>query len=165
MTSSFAGAAAAETLVVRSPWLGDVVWEPRCELFFPFGLPGFEAERRMIPVEIPAQRPLVYLQSLKHEAVCFLCLPVLVIDPTFELNLSGDEKTALLLEAGSEPRMGADILCLGLLVPSGATVKANLGAPIVISLHNSRGIQCVAAGQSRREVHLGENGQWEGLCL
>ncbi len=44
-------------------------------------MPGFEEQRRMIPVEIPSQRPLVYLQSLESDEICFVALPVYVIDP------------------------------------------------------------------------------------
>ncbi len=150
--------------VIRSPWLGNVKWDRQRELFFPGGLPGFEQEHRMIPVEIPAQRPLVYLQSLEHEAVCFLCLPIRAIDPGYELNLSEDEKAMILLEEDSQPAIGPDVLCLGLLVPSGLTVESNLGTPIVINLHTSRGVQCVSSGQTRKFLRLEENGCWEAPC-
>ena len=56
---------------------------PNSELLFPAGLPGFEAERGMLPVEIPAQKPLVYLQSLTNPEVCFVSLPVFIVDPGF----------------------------------------------------------------------------------
>jgi flagellar assembly factor FliW len=149
--------------IVSSPWIGDVAWDPQCELLFPNGLPGFEDERRMIPVEIPAQRPLVYLQSLEQPGICFVCLPVLVIDPAFLLRLSEDEQSALLLARDSRPVIGADVLCLGLLVPSGDSVEVNLNAPIVINLHNARGVQCVAP-DSRSCFRLDENGHWGKPC-
>ena len=38
---------------IHSPWLGDVESDPQCELLFPAGLPGFEEQHRMLPVEIP----------------------------------------------------------------------------------------------------------------
>jgi flagellar assembly factor FliW len=131
---------------------------------FPCGFPGFESERRMIPVEIPAQRPLVYLQSPEHSNICFLALPALVIKPDFHLHLQDDEKAALLLPEDREPVLGADVLCLGLLVPSEHTVKVNLNAPIVINLRNSTGIQCVSTGDQLGCFRLGENGSWELAC-
>ena len=91
----------------------------------------------MIPIEIPAQRPIVYLQSLEQPEVCFVCMPVLVIDPVFRLSLSDEERATLALAAGETPVLGQDVLCLGLLLPSGDTVEVNLAAPIVISLLNS----------------------------
>src|SRR6185437_1157974 len=54
---------------IHSPWLGDLEWDPECEILFPCGLPGFEDEHRILPVEIPAQRPLVYLQSIENTAI------------------------------------------------------------------------------------------------
>jgi flagellar assembly factor FliW len=150
--------------VITSPWLGDIEWTTGCELLFPHGFPGFESERRMIPVEVPAQRPLVYLQSTGRGDVCFLALPVRVIDPAFELHLQEDEKAAIQLPEDAEPVIGTDVLCLGLLVPSGRTVQVNLNAPIVINLHNSTGIQCVTESARRGCFRLDENGRWENVC-
>ena len=150
--------------LIRSPWIGEVEWDPQCELFFPGGLPGFEREHRMIPVEIPAQRPLVYLQSLEEPEVCFVCLPVFVIDPDFDLRLSEEERIMLRIEDGCSPRIGEDVLCLGLLVPAGDTVEVNLNAPIVISLHNSRGVQSVAQDRLNGGFRLESDGRWMPLC-
>lgn len=155
--------------VLRSPWIGDVEWHSQCELFFPSGLPGFEVEQRMIPVEIPAQRPLVYLQSLENPAICFVCLPVFVIDPEFELRLSDEDRAALQIPEGSAPAIGDDVLCLGLLVTSEDGVEVNLNAPVVINLRNSRGIQAVGArtGEPARGnggFRLEADGHWVALC-
>ena len=151
-----------ERRVIRSPWLGDVEWDPKCELFFPHGLPGFEEERRMIPVEIPAQRPLVYLQSLEQPEVCFVCMPVLVIDPVFRLSLSDEERATLAITGREAPVPGREVLCLGLLVPSGDTVEVNLAAPIVISLINSCCLQTVAGSASC--FRLAPDGRWVAQC-
>ena len=118
--------------MIHSPWIGEIEWDEQCEIHFPHGLPGFENERRFLPVEIPAQRPLVYLQSVENHAVCFLCLPVLTIDPAFALELSEDDHAMLRLEDGLEPELGRDVLCLGLLAPLGRTVETDLRTPIVI---------------------------------
>jgi flagellar assembly factor FliW len=54
------------------------------------------------------------------------------------------------------------VLCLALLFPSGGTVEANLDAPVVINLHNSRCLQALSpdAGerllQAERRRYLGE---------
>jgi flagellar assembly factor FliW len=153
-----------ERNVMCSPWLGEIEWNAGGELLFPCGLPGFETERRMIPVEIPSQRPLVYLQSLERDNLCFLAMPVLVIDPSFQLRLQDDEKAALLLPEDCEPVIGSDVLCLGLLVPSDHTVHVNLNAPIVINLHNLMGVQCVSGGTPAGCFRLEENGRWEAEC-
>lgn len=130
---------------IHSPWLGEVDTDPQSELCFPAGLPGFERHRRMVAIEIPSQRPIVYLQSLESAEVCFAALPVYVIDPDFRLRLSEDERAALELPEDCDPAIGADVLCLVLLRKSGHTVEANTSAPIVVNLHNGRGVQCVPA--------------------
>lgn len=152
-----------------SPYLGEISWEPGCELQFPTGFPGFEQQRLMVPVEIPSQRPLIYLQSAEQPRVCFLTLPVLTIQPSFELCLSEDDRSLLefdqlTLPAGESPALGTDVLCLALLVPSGCTVQTNLDAPIVINLHNGRGVQAVSAPGVTGSFRLSRNGDWEAVC-
>jgi len=149
---------------VISPWLGEISWETGCELQFPAGLPGFERHRRMIPVEIPSQRPLIYLQSAEQAGVCFLALPVLTVDPGFGLRLSGDDLLLLGLAGSEAPVFGTDVLCLALLVPCGRTVQTNLDAPIVINLHNGRGIQAVTPGTGAGSYRLSRDGAWEAVC-
>jgi flagellar assembly factor FliW len=152
-----------------SPYLGEISWETGCELQFPTGFPGFEQQRRMIPVEIPSQRPLIYLQSAEQPRVCFLALPVLTVDPSFELRLSDDDRSLLEfdqvhLPSDQSPALGTDVLCLALLVPFGCTVQTNLDAPIVINLHNGRGIQAVSAPGVTGSYRLSRNGDWESVC-
>jgi flagellar assembly factor FliW len=152
---------------IVSPWLGEILWENGCELHFPSGLPGFERFQRIVPVEIPSQRPLIYLQSVEKGDVCFLALPVLAVQPQFELCLSEDDRSTLELDRflpanDASPALGTDVLCLALLVPFGKTVQTNLDAPIVINLHNRRGVQAIspAAGYWR----LSQFGGWEAVC-
>lgn len=145
--------------VIHSRWLGEIESDPGSELFFPGGIPGFENEHRMLPVEIPSQRPLVYLQSVANPEICFAALPVFVVDPGFQLRLSEEELVALGFPEQSKPGIGSDVLCLVLLIPSGEAVRANLNAPIVINLHNSRAVQCVCACNAAAHYRLGEDGE------
>ncbi len=151
-------------LTIDSPYLGTLSWEPRNELIFAAGLPGFERERRMLPVEIPAHRPLVYLQSLDRAEVCFLLLPVFTVEPHFELALADEERSFLLLDEVAAPVIGEDVLCLALLVPAGATVETNLDAVIVVNLGNCRCVQTVSSGGAPRLRRLSAAGRWEPVC-
>jgi flagellar assembly factor FliW len=147
--------------VIRSRWLGEIEFDPGSELFFPAGIPGFENEHRILPVEIPSQRPLVYLQSVANPEICFAALPAFVVDCGFQLHLSEDELVALGFPEQYEPGIGTDVLCLVLLIPSGEAVQANLNAPIVINLHNSRAVQCLCARNTAAHYRLGKDGEWE----
>lgn len=149
---------------VCSRWLGDIEYIPGTELFFPGGLPGFETERRMLPVEIPSQRPLVYLQSMECPEICFASLPVFVIDSGFRLDLSEEERAALELPENADPSIGVDVLCLALLIPCGDAVRVNLNAPVVVNLHNARALQCVSARDKAGHFRLEQNGRWERQC-
>lgn len=153
-----------EARTIHSPWLGDVEADPQCELLFPAGLPGFEDQTRMLPVEIPAQRPLVYLQSVERAEICFVALPVYVVDPAFQLRVSDEERSILQLPDDCDPVIGSDVLCLVLLRPSGHSVEANLNASIVINLHNRRGVQCVPADGRSSQFRLLDDSGWKVLC-
>jgi flagellar assembly factor FliW len=159
----------AANAVIQSRWLGEIESDARSELIFPAGIPGFENDRRILPVEIPSQRPLVYLQSLIHPEVCFAALPVFVIDPGFRLHLSDEERLLLQLPEGCDPEIGVEVLCLALLMSSGDEVRVNLNAPVVINLHNSRGVQSITTDQSAGYFRPGyfrldPAGRWEARC-
>ncbi|MES1260962.1 MAG: flagellar assembly protein FliW [Acidobacteriota bacterium] len=152
------------TEVMRSAHLGNIEWSPGCELYLPAGLPGFEEERRMIPVEVPAQRPLVFLQSLDAPDICFVSLPVRTIFPDYLLRLSDDDRLTLLFEPDRELAIGADVLCLALLVPFENTVQANVDAPVVINLHNRRCLQSLSSEHAAGYFRLADGGVWEPVC-
>src|ERR1700688_1622255 len=116
----------------------------------------------MLPLEIPAQRPLVFLQSLERPDLCFVSLPVRTVDPNYRLRLPEDDHLALLLDPDREPEIGVDVLCLVLLLPEAGTMQVNLDAPIVVNLHNSRCIQSLRA-RSAGYFRLA-GGCWEPVC-
>jgi flagellar assembly factor FliW len=149
---------------IHSAHLGDIEWTPGCELFLPGGLPGFEQEYRMIPVEVPVQRPLVFLQSLDNPETCFVSLPVRTIHPDYQICLGEEDRVALLFDLDRDLSIGADVLCLALLVPFENTVQANLDAPIVINLHNRRCIQALPSGAPKGYFRLADGGRWESVC-
>jgi len=151
------------TRVLVSEHLGQIEWNPDCELVLPGGLPGFEDERRMVAVEVPAQRPLVFLQSAEKPEICFVSLPVRTIQPDYNVALSDEDRAALHIADDAHPEIGADLICLALLFPSENRLEANLGAPIVINLHNLR---CVQSSNESVPCHyrLGEEGRWEPVC-
>lgn len=158
-----AATAAPSCFVIRTPHLGEIEWWAGSELFLPAGLPGFENEKHLLPVEVPAHRPLVFLQSVARNDLCFVSLPVRTICPSYELLLSEDDRAILGIEDGHAPQIGEDVLCLALLLPSGSTVHVNLNAPIVVNLHNARCVQCLA-GESEARYRLGDSGDWEPAC-
>jgi flagellar assembly factor FliW len=148
---------------VKSQFLGDLSSEPGSELFLPNGIPGFEAERFLLPIEIPAHRPLVFLQSTLNPETCFVCLPASSIASQYEVTISEDDRAILELQHDRNLVMGEDILCLALLLPAAGTVRTNLDAPIVINLRNYRCAQIVTPLRLG-SVQLTESGCWKAIC-
>jgi flagellar assembly factor FliW len=113
---------------------------------FPTGVPGFEAERSFVFLELPGTHPLMFMQSLSRQDVCFILLPVLAADRDYELHLLEEDLAALRFPAGSQPQIGKDILC-AVTVSAADSQRphptVDLFAPIVVNLKQKIGIQVV----------------------
>lgn len=107
----------------------------------PRGLPGFEDANAFLVLQLPDQYPLVYLQSVIHPDLCFVALPVLSVEHTYDLQLS--EEDSRLLGTPVRPRIGADALCLALIAASKESATVNLLAPVVINLATNIAAQCL----------------------
>lgn len=149
--------------VIMSRFLGQVTEDPASELFLPAGLPGFEDEHVLLPIEIPVHRPLVFLQSTRSPEVCFVCLPVSCITTEFQIHIAEDDRLGLALDLDRTLVMGEDILCLALLLPSAESVKTNLDAPIVINLRNYRCAQILLDSRNGTR-RLTADGTWQSIC-
>ena len=113
---------------------------------FPAGLPGFEDEKSFLFIEQAHTRPLVFVQSLLNPSLCFLALPVAVIDPDYQLILSSEEQAALGLDPGETPRIGPKLACFVLMtLAEDAAPTVNLMSPIVVHLPARKGIQAIPA--------------------
>ena len=112
------------------------------QFVFPNGLPGFLDETIFLPVEIPEQFPLLYLQSLRTPDLCFVTLPVNCILPDFQLSASAEDLACA--DLSPEVAIGRNILCLALVCfGEDGTPAANLRAPIVVNVKNRKGVQVV----------------------
>jgi flagellar assembly factor FliW len=121
---------------------GAVEFAPDDRFVFPNGLPGFPRETAFLPVEIPEQLPLVYLQSLQTPDLCFLALPVNCLVPDYRLSASPEDLAVVDLPPNAV--WGPGMLCLAFLcVGEDGAATANLRAPIVVNLQNRRGVQAI----------------------
>jgi flagellar assembly factor FliW len=129
---------------VETTNFGRIPYEPDAVLQFPSGLPGFENRRLFVAVRFPQCEPLVFLQSLEDPGLCFVTLPVRVVDPRYRLKLSAEDLALVGLPAGRRPRMGEEVLCLAVVSLRESGPTANLLAPIVVNLANRNAVQAVA---------------------
>lgn len=131
---------------------GEMEYDEKATLHFTRGLFGFEAETRFLSIEQPALRPLVFLQSLSTPDLCFVSLPVFVVDKDYSLLLDPDDLAAVGLPSERQPAVGTDVLCLVLVcIQNGGPTTANLLAPVVVNRHNSQAIQAVSL--NRKHSH------------
>ena len=119
-------------------YFGTVSCEDGAAIEFPAGLPAFENRRRFLPMEVLDRRPFLFLQSLEEPGLCFITLPVALIDPAYQLKMGADDRAVI----GLEPQ--TEVLCLAVvsITPDGIPT-ANLLAPIVVNSRNRRAVQSV----------------------
>ena len=122
---------------------------------FPSGLPAFEQETEFLTIEPAAQAPMLFLQSLRDSGICFLALPILSIDPEYQLQLTNEDIDSLNLEPGPQPGNGEGIICLALIaIGEDGSISANLLAPIVIHAGNQRGVQAIRSDSLYSHQHV-----------
>jgi flagellar assembly factor FliW len=129
--------------ILQTKYFGDIPYQTAALLEFPAGLPGFEGHRRFLPVHMPENEPLVFLQSAEEPGLCFVTLPVLAAMPGYRLSISAEDLTLLGFPSGNVPRIGGEVLCLAIVTVKEGGPTANLLAPIVINLANQRAVQAI----------------------
>ena len=106
------------------------------------GLFGFADDTRFLLLEVPAARPIVFLQSIQSPDLCFIGLPAQVVDPDYRLRLTQRDRQ-LLGFPNSAPRIGRDVLCIALLTIGEDGTTANLQAPVVVDIRRHRARQVI----------------------
>jgi flagellar assembly factor FliW len=121
-------------------------------LFFPEGLPGFEATRRFVLLRHADFDPVLLLRDAENEALSLPVVPAQFVDPGYELQVAAGD--CELLGFAEPPRLGGGVVCLLVLVLAGrgSVPKCNLFAPIVINPANLRGKQVMQIGSSYPSV-------------
>jgi flagellar assembly factor FliW len=137
--------------VVKTNHFGVMEYEAESALEFPRGLPGFEQCRGFLPLHQPENDPLIFLQSLEDPGLCFVTVPVRVIDPEYRLDVEPDDLAAIGLAGKVE--LGGQVLCLAVLSIREDGPTANLLAPIVVNMATGKSVQAVAPGSAYSHRH------------
>jgi flagellar assembly factor FliW len=126
----------------ETKYFGTVTYDPQTVITFPYGLPAFENHCHFLPIEDAARLPFVFLQSLEDARLCFLALPVAILDPHYQLKMSAEDLAAI----GQRQPTGVatDLLCLAVVsFNADGNPTANLLAPIVVNRATRAGVQSV----------------------
>lgn len=143
--------------ICQTRYHGDLAYAEDAAVCFPHGLYAFEDEQLFLLIQSPASGAIVFLQSVSTPSLCFLSLPVRVVDPEYRLEVQPTCLEELELPPGTPPRISADLLCLVLLtVRAGQTTTANLLAPVLVQMHRRRGMQVISTvpGYSHEQPFL-----------
>jgi flagellar assembly factor FliW len=123
---------------------GPLEYSTEAVLSFPRGLPGYDAAREFLLLDLPDQAPVLYLQSVDSPDLCFVTLPVRIVDPDYSLWLAPEDEAVL--------GAGGDRLALAIVTGhEHDPPTANLLAPVVICSSTRRGVQAVR--NDRRYSH------------
>ena len=76
---------------VQTKFFGSLEYSPSSLFLFPGGLPGFEEQREFVFLNLPERDPLIFMQSLSTRNLCFVLLPILVVDPQYRLDFTPEE--------------------------------------------------------------------------
>jgi len=139
--------------VLETQNFGAISFEPDSVIEFPRALPGFEERHRFLPVQIPLTAPLVFLQSVDEPSLCFPTLPVLAVDPHYQLQMMEEDRELVGLPLDRQPRLGNEVLCLAVLSLRETGPTANLLAPVVVNLSNYRAVQALAPDSNYSHQH------------
>jgi flagellar assembly factor FliW len=130
--------------LAKTTYFGDLDYLPESYIEFPFGIPGFDSHTRFLFVEQPQSHPLVFVQSLSAPDLCFIAVPVQIIDPDYRLEMAPEDLAALRLPPDRQLRIGEDVVCLTLItVEEQAPPTANLRSPLVVNLKRRIAVQVI----------------------
>ncbi len=126
----------------ETKYFGTVSYDQQTVITFPAGLPAFENHCHFLPIEDSARLPFVFLQSLEDPSLCFLTLPVAILDPRYELKMSAEDVAAIGLR--QPPGVATGLLCLAVVsFNQDGVPTANLLAPIMVNGATRIGVQSV----------------------
>ncbi len=92
--------------LVETKYFGSMACGEESVFDFPAGLPCFEDHTQFVFIETPESAPLVFLQSLNLAELCFLALPILVVDRDYQLGVAPEDLAALELDPDRQPGLG-----------------------------------------------------------
>jgi len=147
---------------VATKYFGTMPYDEESIFEFPYGLPGFGDERRFVFIERQQHAPLIFLQSLRLAGLCFLALPLQILDAQYSLTVSPEDLVALELNPERQPLLASEILAVALISQhDGFPATANLMAPIVVNLKTRRALQAIRRDSRYSHQHpvLAQSGE------
>lgn len=128
---------------IRTRFFGEMDCSPEDVITFPGGIPPFLNSTRFVIISDEKKQPLLFLQSAEIENLCFITLPIRVIDSNYQLEIDPDDLRILGWNRDRPPSI-EDLSCLAILtIPETGPATANLMAPVVIDTAAQTGVQAM----------------------
>jgi len=144
---------------------GVVSIDATAEIVFPFGIPGFDQQRRFALIGSKAIAPVVLMQSSENPSLCFLAIAVSVLDPAYQSGIAREDLRLLGLDEDRQPRPDEEALYLAILSPAASgAFTANLLAPVVINVRTRNAVQAVRHDRQYSHRHPVPRELWERIC-
>ena len=110
---------------------------------FPAGLPGFEQEHRFLLIEAAESVPLKFLQSVTTPQLSFVCAPLPLVSPNYDMVLPRQDCEALALAADCRKQAATLDWLVILCFARPEEPTANLLGPVVIRRDVGLGVQSI----------------------
>jgi len=128
---------------IETARFGTVRFHDQEVIEFPAGLPGFEQEHSFLLIEAAESVPLKFLQSVSSPQLSFVCAPIALVSPSYELMLPRQDRDLLAMPPEGAPS-GMILEWLAILCfarPEEPT--ANLLGPVAIRRDVGLGVQSI----------------------
>jgi flagellar assembly factor FliW len=118
---------------------------------FPSGIPPFVDQQAFVVIS-SEDSPLVFLQSATTPELCFITVPMLALDPAYQMKMEPFDQEALGLDR--EQNSPDNLKCLTILtIPEQGPITANLAAPIIINPARNVAVQAVRSDRCYSHAH------------
>ena len=122
--------------------LGQIEYDASAIVTFPKGLAGFEMETSFVPIEKQGYEPVVFLQSLRSPELCFVTIPMSVVDKAYQLRVMNEDM--IVISASEQSSATEDLACLAIVcLPENGPATANLLGPVVVNRKNRVAVQAI----------------------
>jgi flagellar assembly factor FliW len=153
---------------ILTKYFGSIEYTDADVVQFSSGLPAFEDETQFLLIEPPSRAPLVFLQSVRESSLCFLTLPILIVDPEYHLSIAAEDLASLGLNSSQPWPISEEITCLAVIaVTESGRITANLLAPVVINRGERLGLQAIRVDATYSHEHpvtQVSSGRKEDVC-
>jgi flagellar assembly factor FliW len=123
----------SDILKINTTRFGELKVAPEQIVHMPLGMVGFPSLNRYILFPHKEDSPFFWLQSLERPDLAFVLVNPLLVEPAYQISLSGSDRKLLDIKDPNQIQVWAVVT-----IPHGApdNLTVNLKAPVALNLEN-----------------------------